>query len=232
MTSISRVLLFVVWLAFVVYALFFAPGAGGGEDPWFGRLLTLQADEPSLLAMFTLLGLFPMTYACLLLRHDDRGVPAWPFVLLSFGLGIFALLPYYILTSHTHAGSHDLRLSEGIRRTAESQVTHGILFLLTLVVMGWGLLAGDLGVYMEAFHTSQFVHIMTIDFFLLTLLSAYAIYTGSRRRWMPQAIALLGFIPILGLLIYVWITRKDESASPYVPRDTVMKSRRRRESSF
>lgn len=227
MTRISRVLLLVVWLAFIVYALFFAPGAGGGEDPWFRPLLTLQADEPSLLAMFTLLGLFPMAFACMLLRHDDRVVPAWPFVILSFGLGVFALLPYYILTSHTHAGSHDLRHPQGLRKATESPITHGVLFVITLMVMGWGLLMGDLGVYMEAFRTSMFVNVMTLDFFLLTLLSVYAIYTGSRRRSLPQAMALLGLIPILGLLIYIWMTRMDQSVSPYVPSETKPKVRRR-----
>lgn len=231
MTAVSRVLLLVVWLAFIAYALFFAPGMGGGEDPWLRKLLTLQSDEPSLLAMFTLLGLFPMTFACMLLRHDDRKVPAWPFVLLSFGLGIFALLPYFILTSATHAGSHDLRLSEKLRRTAESQTTHGILFVLTLLVMGWGLLAGDLNAYGEAFRTSRFVNVMTIDFVLLTLLSVYAIYTGSRRRSLPQEMALLGLIPILGLIVYVWMTRMDDSVSPYVPSDKKIKTRRRQKSS-
>ncbi|MDO3413001.1 hypothetical protein QWJ34_24775 [Saccharibacillus sp. CPCC 101409] len=223
----TRVLLLIVWLAFVGYALFFAPGTGGGEDPWFVPLITLQADEPSLLAMFTLLGLFPLAYACMLLRHDDRKVPAWPFVLLSFALGAFALLPYYILTSHTHAGAHGLRLSEGIRRTAESPVTHGILFLLTLLTMGCGLLAGDLNAYAEAFRASRFVNVMTIDFGLLTLLSVYAIYTGSRRRSLPQATALLGLIPILGLLIYIWLTRMDQSASPYVPSAPAARGKRK-----
>lgn len=231
MTTVSRVLLLVVWLAFITYALFFAPGAGGGEDPWLRTLLTLRPDEPSLLAMFTLLGLYPLTFACMLLRHDDRKVPAWPFVLVSFALGVFALLPYYILTSATHAGSHDLRLSEKLRRTAESQTTHAVLFVLTLGVMVWGLLAGDFGVYAEAFRTSHFVNVMTLDFGLLTLLSVYAIYTGSRRRSLPQAMALLGLIPILGLLVYVWMTRMDETASPYVPSETRMKSRRRQKSS-
>lgn len=227
MTRISRVLLLVVWLAFIVYALFFAPGAGSGEDPWLRPLLTLSADEPSLLAMFTLLGLYPLAFACMLLRHDDRFIPAWPFVILSFALGAFALLPYYILTSDTHAGSHGLRLSEGIRKTAESPVMHVVLFALTVLVMGYGLLLGDLGVYMEAFRTSQFVNVMTIDFGLLTLLSVYAIYTGSRRRWRPQATALLGLIPVLGLILYIWMTRMDQSASPYVPSQTSSRSRRR-----
>jgi len=227
MTRISRVLLLVVWLAFIVYALFFAPGAGGGEDPWLRPLLTLQADEPSLLAMFSLLGLFPMAFACMLLRHDDRAVPAWPFVILSFGLGVFALLPYYILTSNTHAGSHDLRHPQGLRKATESPITHGILFTVTLLVMGWGLLLGDFGVYREAFGTSMLVNVMTLDFLLLTLLSVYAIYTGSRRRSLPQAMALLGLIPILGLLIYIWMTRMDQSVSPYIPSQTQSKMRRR-----
>lgn len=228
MTRIPRVMLLVVWLAFIVYALFFAPGAGSGEDPWLKPLLTLNAQEPSLLAMFTLLGLYPLAFACMLLRHDDRVVPAWPFVILSFALGAFALLPYYMLTSHTHAGSHGLRLSESIRKTAESPVTHAVLFVLTLLVMGYGLLFGDLGAYMEAFRTSHFVNVMTIDFAMLTLLSVYAIYTGSRRRWRPQATALLGFVPVLGLILYIWMTRMDQSVSPYIPSQTSARSRRRK----
>ncbi|MCQ4086381.1 hypothetical protein [Saccharibacillus sp. JS10] len=227
MNRISRIILLVVWLAFIGYALFFAPGAGSGQDPWLMPLITMQANEPSLIAMFSLLGVFPLAFACMLLRHDDRKVPAWPFVLLSFGFGAFALLPYYILTSHTHAGSHDLRLSERLRKATESSVMHSILFVLAGLLMVWGLAFGDFGVYQEAFRTSRFVHIMTIDFCVLTLLSVYAIYTGSRRRSMPQAMALLGLIPILGLLIYIWMTRMDQSASPYVPSTPKAKNKRK-----
>ncbi len=73
-----RYVLLIIWLAFIGYALFFTPDTGG-SDPYLRSLITLQSKEPSLMAMFSLLGLFPLAYACLLLRGDDRRIPAWPF---------------------------------------------------------------------------------------------------------------------------------------------------------
>ncbi|WP_160319741.1 hypothetical protein [Paenibacillus xylanivorans] len=65
-------------------------------------------------------------------------VPAWPFVLLSFGLGAFALLPYFAWSSPTYRGSGYECLSfgsqreSGIGRVAAHKLTHVILLLLIL----------------------------------------------------------------------------------------------------
>lgn len=91
-----RWILGLVWIAFIAYALLLAPGQSPGSDPIFKELITLQSEEPWLLTVFSWLGIFPAVYACMLLRTSvkERGrVPAWPFVILSFGLGAFALLP-------------------------------------------------------------------------------------------------------------------------------------------
>ncbi len=208
-----RYLLLIVWLAFIGYAIFFTPDTGG-SDPYLRSLVTLQSKEPSLMAMFSLLGLFPLAYACLLLRSDDRRVPAWPFVIGSFALGAFALLPYFILTASGRLAEHrrSVRTVPSIRRSTEGAATHWILLLVTVAVIAYGWIGGNRAVYAEAFQTSSFVHTMTIDFVVLTLLSVYAISRDARVNRQPAGIMWLGLIPVIGLLFYVWRTREKVRA--------------------
>ena len=129
-----RWILGLVWIAFIAYALLLAPGQSPGSDPIFKELITLQSKEPWLLTVFSWLGIFPAVYACMLLRTSvkERGgrVPAWPFVILSFGLGAFALLPYYAWSSSANRASgyatlHFGRQREsGIGRVAAHKLTH------------------------------------------------------------------------------------------------------------
>ncbi|MDO7907611.1 hypothetical protein Q5741_14470 [Paenibacillus sp. JX-17] len=196
----------IVWIAFIVYALLLAPD-GRGEDPIFLDLIQLRSTEPSLLAMFSLLGLYPLAYACLLLRSDVRRVPAWPFVIAAFALGAFALIPYYILNRNDIRSYRDSRAPQWILRLVRSPIVLVLLLLGTLAVMGYGLLNGHAEEYREAFGSSRFVNVMTIDFVVLTLLSVYAIYRDEDRPPLHAGVAWIGILPIVGLLVYIWLTR-------------------------
>ncbi|NMO97595.1 hypothetical protein [Paenibacillus lemnae] len=203
----SRLLWLVVWFSFIGYALWLAPGARSGDDPLFMDLVTLQSNEASLMAMFSLLGLFPVAFACLLLRSDNGNVPAWPFSLAAFGLGAFALIPYYILKRDQDLTYRQSRAPHWVLKLARSGVFLVLLMLGTLAVIGYGLFMGDLQAYGEAFSSSQFVHVMSIDFIILVLLSVYGIYRDPKRQPYSAMIACLGMLPIVGLLIYLWLTR-------------------------
>lgn len=114
-----RWILGLVWIAFIAYALLLAPGQSPGSDPIFKELITMQSKEPWLLTVFSWLGIFPAMYASMLLRTSvkERGrVPAWPFVILSFGLGAFALLPYYAWSSSSNRSSGYTSLHFGRQR--------------------------------------------------------------------------------------------------------------------
>ncbi|GGH59961.1 hypothetical protein GCM10008014_34050 [Paenibacillus silvae] len=217
-----RYILWLLWLAFIVYALFMAPGNSPGNDPIFRELLTLQSREPWLLTVFSWLGIFPCIYACLLLRKSvkTRGavngklVPAWPFVLFSFGLGAFALLPYYAWTSPSRTGSaYEADVGErtlaaergktGIARVAASKLTHLVLLLLTLGMAFYAVSQGNPERYAEAFNQSSFVNIMTIDFGVLTLLSTLAILRDARDNRRTGYWAWLGLLPLAGPLLYL-----------------------------
>ncbi|MFP3488833.1 hypothetical protein R0K20_14610, partial [Staphylococcus sp. SIMBA_130] len=60
----------------------------------------MNDPDAGLLAMFSLLGVFPAVFALLFLRNVSGSVPAWPFVVGSFVLGAFSLLPYFILNKN------------------------------------------------------------------------------------------------------------------------------------
>ncbi|MDT9718668.1 hypothetical protein QVE09_07130 [Paenibacillus sp. ClWae2A] len=216
-----RWILGLVWIAFIAYALFLAPGQSPGSDPIFKELITMQSKEPWLLTVFSWLGIFPAVYACMLLRTSvkERGgrVPAWPFVILSFGLGAFALLPYYAWSSSANRSSgytslHFGRQREsGIGRVVAHKLTHVILLLLTLGTAFYAMTQGHPDVFMEAFNQSAFVHIMTIDFVLLTLLSMIAIYRDTEVSRRSAAWTAAGIIPIVGPLIYLLTLRRDRA---------------------
>nr|WP_154983869.1 hypothetical protein [Paenibacillus xylanexedens] len=207
-----------VWVAFIAYALFMAPGNSPVNDPIFKELLTLQSREPWLLTVFSWLGIFPAVYACILLRKSmtaskRQRMPAWPFVLFSFGLGAFALLPYFALISPSPTDVHDPDSSvkqskRGVSRVASHKLTHLILLLLTLGSALYALIEGNSERFVDAFYQSSFVHIMTIDFIVLTLLSTYAIYRDARVNGRTTNWAWAGLLPLAGPLLYLLLERK------------------------
>ncbi|MGR6543311.1 hypothetical protein [Paenibacillus tundrae] len=208
-----RWVLGLIWVTFIIYAWLWAPGQPPGNDPIFGELITMQSREPWLLVVFSWLGIFPAIYACLLLRTSpqERGsrFPVWPFVILSFGLGAFALLPYFAWVSAHKLTPANTSLSfgsdrrSGIRRLVRNKLTHGILLLLTLGTFFYGLTQGNVEAYVEAFSQSSFVHIMTIDFVILSLLSVLAIYRDAVISRRSQAWAWISLLPLVGPLVYL-----------------------------
>ncbi|WP_458461079.1 hypothetical protein [Paenibacillus sp.] len=216
-----RWILGLTWVLFIAYALLLAPGQSPGSDPIFKDLITLQSKEPWLLTVFSWLGIFPAVYACMLLRSSAKErsgrLPAWPFVLLSFGLGAFVLLPYYAWSSSGNRSSgyaslHFGRQREsGIGRVAAHKLTHVVLLLLTLGAAFYAVTQGHPDVFMESFKQSSFVHIMTIDFVLLTLLSMLAIYRDAKASRRSPVWAAAGIIPIVGPLIYLLTLRRDRA---------------------
>jgi hypothetical protein len=214
-----RWILALIWLAFIAYAWFWVPGQPLGSDPVFKELVTLQSKEPWLLTVFSWLGIYPSIFACLLLRRSGKArrsrVPAWTFVLLSFGLGAFALLPFFAWSSQTRRGSGYEQLSfgsqreSGIGRVATHKLTHVVLLLLTLGTGFYAVTQGNPDVYMDAFRASSFVHIMTIDFVILTLLSVIALFRDASDNRRSRGWAAAGLIPLIGPLIYLMTARRD-----------------------
>ncbi len=93
MHRIAYLLLFALLLG---EALLFSPPQRPDQTEWVMRLLTgdWAREEPSVVALFQLMGVWPMAMLALLAPRLRRGpVALWPFVLGSMALGAFMLLP-------------------------------------------------------------------------------------------------------------------------------------------
>ncbi len=198
-----RFLLFLIWLAFIGYAVMYAPGQSGFDDSIMMELFKLQSDEPLLIAVFSLLGVFPVAYCLILLRADRYSTPALPFALGSFVLGGFALLPYYFTVSLSPRRTN--RTSANWYYFLTNRFTIFLVLLIAIGLIVYGLTLGNWSVYFEAFQQSHFVHVMTIDLVVMSFLSVIAIRKDRVIPYPNRLIPLIGLIPVVGLLIYTLV---------------------------
>ncbi len=200
-----KIIFGLIWVSFISYAVCFAPSAS--PDTW-DIIANLSAGNwqeinPWVVSLFNLMGVLPAVYACLLL-FDGRSqkIPAWIFVVASFGLGAFALLPYLAFRESNTVWDGDKNL---LLKILESPITGLILTLLAIALLGLGIAYGDWGDFVWQWQTNQFIHIMGLDFCLLSLLFPTLVKDDSIRRGIknPEIFWVISFIPLFGTLIYL-----------------------------
>jgi hypothetical protein len=199
-----RVLLAIGWLILLIYSFILAPVPY--ED---GMALVEMAKgnimdkDPLLVSVFNLMGVIPMMMAVLLLPIGRvRKLPSWPFVVLSFMSGAFALLPYFIFgpgkRKDSKKGGRFFKVLGG-RIVSVSILTMIILLLI------FGLIMGNPSDYWRLFLNDRSVHIMTFDFIILLLLLPMAVvfnmkYCHDDTVKIP---ILLIWIPFIGPSVYL-----------------------------
>jgi len=201
-------ILLAFWLLFICYALFLTPVEGNLE--YVATLFSLDEPEPLIMAVFLLLGVWPFVFGLLLLENDQSSISAWPFVMFSFLFGTFALLPYFIF--HRDQRKRENRTSNRAREMIKNPFFPFALLIFTIIFVVYGLIYGNVEVYKEAFFNTRFVHVMTLDFFMHTLLSVMGIsHHAYHRNGRGTRLSILGFIPIIGSFVYLFITHWQES---------------------
>jgi hypothetical protein len=217
---IQRIGFGLLWLAFTVYAFFLAPP----DDPeatfeLIRRLISgdIAGINPLIVAEFNLMGVLPFLYWTLLFidgarqKHMGQQIPAWPFAGLMMAVGAFALLPYLVLRRPLD-GSEPLPPFDWNLRLWNSPWTGRILSLVTLGLLGYGITQGDWLEFIQTWQTNRFIHVMTLDFLLLSSLLPFCIandQVGRRTSWVPSGV--INWIPLLGSLAYL-STRPDPSS--------------------
>ena len=148
------VILYIVFVSYSLISMFF----NRTINLDFLALFQLQGD--ALLVMtFNMLGVFPLYYLLVASTYERQ---KW-FVYLLFGLsfmfGAFATIPGLLL------------LKGNQKPLSKRQERFFIILPLALLIMSIvGILFGDISTYFQLFLNDQFVHIMTIDFFILLLM--------------------------------------------------------------
>lgn len=225
----SKVCFSLLWVGFCLYAFAFAPPQQPDTFELIAKLSTGQwADiNPATVALFNLMGVWPMIYACLaLIDGTAQKIPAWPFVTLSFGVGAFALLPYLALRDGDAGLSSgfdsDFDKEKSVQQDSteekkaddnsskllavvDSPWTGRAIALASLILIIYGLTQGNWQDFAQQWRTSQFIHVMSLDFCVLCAVVAPLVKSDMARRKMDNAALFWAavLIPLLGVVGYL-----------------------------
>jgi hypothetical protein len=154
----------------LIYAFGFAPPNQPDTFELIKQLSTAQIEgiNPLVVALFNIMGVWPLIYSSVLLLDGRmQKVWAWPFVLASFGVGAFGLLPYLILRNPNSefTGPKSILL-----KVLDSRWWGGAIALGSLTLVIYGLTQGNWADFVTQWHSDRFIHVMSLDFCLLCLL--------------------------------------------------------------
>lgn len=195
-----------LWVGLITYAFLLAPPNQPDTLDLIQRLSTGQwaGINPLVIALFNIMGIWPMIYSGVLLTDGRvQKVAAWPFLLASFAVGAFALLPYLALRQPKpeFVGQKDALL-----RLVDARWLGAILTLSAIALVGYGLVAGDWSDFAQQWQTSRFIHVMSLDFCLLCLLFPTLLGDDMARRALSDArIFWAASLPLLGPAIYLML---------------------------
>lgn len=201
----KRVALGLLWLGFTLYAFLLAPPDQPNTFELIKNLSTGQIAgiNPLIVALFNIMGVFPMLYACVLLSDGRRQrLPAWVFVLGSFAVGAFALLPYLALRQPNPSFSGKKTL---ILKLVDSRWLGIGLALGAIGLVTYGVTQGNWSAFVQQWQTSRFIHVMSLDFCLLCLLFSTVLGDDMARRGLrdQRLFWVVSLVPLLGAAVYL-----------------------------
>jgi len=195
----------ILWLGFISYTFIFAPPDRPDTLELIKNLSFGQWSgiNPIIVSLFNIMGILPLIYTCIL-PIDGRGqkIVAWPFLIGSFAVGAFALLPYLFLREPNpkFIGEKNLFL-----KIIDSRITAIVITLGALYLLSYGLLQGNWSDFFQQWKSSRFIHVMSLDFCFLNLLFPSLVGDDLARREVKNPSLLFGltFIPLVGPLLYL-----------------------------
>ena len=195
--KLASYLCFTLWIALLLEAFVLAPPPKAGTYELIQGMLLLQASiDPSIFALFQIIGILPLLAAAYLFQE---GPLAWTALMLSFFLGAFALLPYLCFRKWFGAkkpigwilGSQWLGLVPGTALCA-----------FTL----YGLNEGSPHLFWEAWRNDGFVQIMSFDAIIFVLALQLLTYEDAKARSGHGL--LWGTLPLFGPIL--WIAHRSK----------------------
>jgi hypothetical protein len=220
---LRKVLLFCLWIGLITYAFFFAPPEQPNTFELIQKLSfgNWQGINTLIIALFYLLGVWPLVYSALIFADGrSQKIPAWLFATASYGVGVFALLPYLSLreSNQEFDGQKSILI-----KVMDSRITGIILTLIAIVLIIYGLKSGDWQDFIQQWQTNRFIHVMSLDFCLVSLLFPMLLGDDmARRGWKnSQIFWLISLVPLFGALIYLCIRPPlPETASETISNQT------------
>lgn len=200
-----KFVLLIVWALFVGYTLKLAPLEQPGTLTLMEKMIKLDLEgvNPYAFTLFSLMGVWPLVYACFMFIDERmQKVPAWPSFLASNGSGAIGMMPYLLLRESPpeFSGKKDFWI-----KIFDSRLTGIALLLSTIGLVGYAVVYGNLPAFIEQLQTSRFLYLMSLDFTLLylvfpTLLGDDMVRRGLNDSRIFWAVAIA---PLIGPLIYL-----------------------------
>lgn len=208
----ERLASLVVWLVLVTVAVLGAPPAAPDTNDVILKMLTGQLDgvNTSLFALFNLMGVFPMAFlAVLAFDSPEQRVPKWPFIILSFALGAYVLLPYLVARRWNLPRR---AASTWWLRMLGSRLVGGALTVVALTLVAL-FVVGDVRTFLEHFRTEQFPFAMSLDFMACCVAGALLGREEATLRGQT-ALQWLALVPGVGVPLVLLFRRHDARAKP------------------
>ncbi|XGV95358.1 MAG: DUF2834 domain-containing protein [Leptolyngbya sp. BL-A-14] len=195
-----------VWIAFVTYAFLLAPPDRPDTLELIKNLSTGQIAgiNPLIVALFNIMGVMPMLYSCVLFIDGRmQKIPAWLFATASFAVGAFAIVPYLALRepNGSFAGKKNWLL-----KLLDSRWLALGLAIAAFGLLFYGISQGNWSDFVQQWQSSRFIHVMSLDFCLLSLLFPALVRDDMTRRGITDdrhfwAVALLPLFGAVGYLV-------------------------------
>jgi hypothetical protein len=159
-----------------------------------------------IVALFNLMGVFPLVYASIL-ASDGRGqkIPAWLFAASSFAVGAFALLPYMALRE---PNPEFVGQKGRLLKFWDSPWLGVAISAIAGYFIYYGFDHGDWADFVRQWQTNRFINVMSLDFCMLSLLFPWLLSDDMERRGMTddryaKFFTTVALIPLVGALIYL-----------------------------
>ncbi|GAV68450.1 hypothetical protein CFOL_v3_11953 [Cephalotus follicularis] len=223
----TSILLFFLWGALMYYVFNLSPNQTPSRDMYFlKKLLNLKGDDgfrmnEVLVSLWYIMGLWPSVYSMLLLptgRSSKINIPVWPFLILSFFGGAYVLLPYFVLWKPPPPRVEEIEIRKWPLNFLESKLTAGVSLAAGLGLIVYAALANSdvWKEFYQYFRESKFIHIMSIDFTLLSTFAPFWVYNDmTARKWYDKGswFLPLSLVPFLGPALYL-VLRPSLSEMP------------------
>ncbi|MFM1841344.1 MAG: hypothetical protein RLZZ490_75 [Cyanobacteriota bacterium] len=202
---LRRFILIALWLGLLIFAFGWSPPMDSNTVELIKRLSLgqWQGINPVIIALFNLMGVWPFIFgAVILVDGHGQKIPAWPFLVGSFFLGAFMILPYLILREPNARVVEDPPQGLGFW---ESPWLGRCLFLVAIACVGGAIGWGDWQEFGQQWQQSQFIAVMSSDFLCLCLVFPFIAADDLRRRHIFSGLNLgiICALPLFGPLLYL-----------------------------
>ena len=212
---LKKVIFIGIWLLFIGYATFFAPPQQPDTFDLITDLSTgnWEGINPYVICLFNIMGILPLVYASFLLIDGEAQpkIKAAPFVGISFGVGAFALLPYFAFRQDK---PEFIGRKNWLLKILDSRLYAIVTTLACLSLIFIAVTQGNWSDFVAQWHTSKFIHVMSLDFLCLCSLFPSIVGDDLKKRgiYNSSKFWLITLVPLFGTLIYTCLRPSIDGA--------------------